>query len=444
MKILLIQPPIQDFYRTRFREYPLGLLYLASELEKKSHQVSILDARRIKKPKKIDFPIQLAYLKKYFNANSLLFRHYYHFGLTYEEIAKIAQEYKPDIVGLTSNFTPYYLEVINTARAIKKAAPYAKIIVGGHHATADPDSLAAEEAIDCVILGEAEFALPQAIEQTTLPKIYAGAKDLEVHALDKISKPARHLLNPAHYLYHKHFYSMLLTSRGCPHACKFCSAQSLSGHKYRVHSVDYVLNEVEELIAKFKIGVIDIQDDNFLFNQDRAKELLAKLIAKTRKNNIELLASNGLNVAHLDKELLNLMKQVGFKKIDVALPTASASHQSILGRPETLTQYESMLDCASSAGIEVNTNIIIGIPFQPLAEMKATVEYLQSKPTLISPSIFYNVPGMPIYEEMKKYEYTNHHLARRSSAFNNWGQDFVREDIIKLFAKIREMNLKLI
>ncbi|MCX6113538.1 MAG: hypothetical protein NTY22_09745, partial [Proteobacteria bacterium] len=85
MKILFIQPPIQDFYNTKFREYPLGLLYLAGALDgnrplsddfSKNFNLGILDARCCNKPKHIRVPDELKYLGKYYTKENNLFLNY--------------------------------------------------------------------------------------------------------------------------------------------------------------------------------------------------------------------------------------------------------------------------------------------------------------------------------------------------------------------------------
>jgi hypothetical protein len=63
------------------------------------------------------------------------------------------------------------------------------------------------------------------------------------------------------------------------------------------------------------------------------------------------------------------------------------------------------------------------------------------KPTLIAPSVFYNVPGMPIFEKMMRFEVVSAHVARRGSVVNCQGVDFTREDVIDLFSAIRRHNL---
>ena len=168
---------------------------------------------------------------------------------------------------------------------------------------------------------------------------------------------------------------------------------------------------------------------------------MQKIISKYGKRKLELLASNGLNCSSIDLELLTLMKDAGFDKLDISLATGEVPSRKNLSRPETIEHYEFVIQKAKELGLKTTTYIIIGIPEQPISELNDTVEYLEGKKVLISPSVFYNVPGMPIYEKMKKYEYLDNDLARRSTTFNCRGVDFEREDIFNVFQRIRLNNM---
>lgn len=438
MKILLIQPPIQDFYCTKFREYPLGLLYLAASLEAKGFNAEILDARQAKKSKRAPLPNELFHLKKYYTRENCLYVDYKHFGLSFTTIAQKVRDAKPDIVCISSMFTPYVGEVIETARAIKNLLPKIPIIAGGHHATVDPESLSESGAIDCVVRGEGE-KMDGIASLTLRPELAEGLAPTQ--DLDSLPFPARHLIDQDNYRLGKKRYTMIITSRGCPHRCSFCSVHTVCGHKHRTRSTLNVLAEIDECVKKHGIRIIDFQDDNLLFDSLRIKALLEQIIARYKNYDLEFLASNGLNVAHIDQELLELIKRAGFTKLDLALGTADVGTRVALSRPENIYHYEKVIEWADELDLATTTYIILGFPFQPIGEMRTTIEYLKTKNTLIAPSIFYNVPGMPIFEEASKYEYSQSHIARRSSAFNNFGVNFTRDDVFSLFREVRKLNL---
>ncbi|MEI6080694.1 MAG: radical SAM protein [bacterium] len=447
MNILFIQHPIQDFYNTRFREYPLGLLYLAAALKNnKELNVNILDARYCSKPKVIPVPSELKYLERYYTKSNELFLNYKHFGMSFDEIRSKIKGLRPDVVCINVMFTTYNAQALQTAAIVKEVCPNCMVIAGGYHATVASKELLSSGCIDVVVRGEGEEILARMLNNRNIERskgtiVDSNGSPFIVDDLDSLSFPARELLDPTKYTFNKRPYTMLLTSRGCPNSCVFCSVHSMAGHGYRARDISKVLEEIDECYKKYGIEAFDLQDDNLLFDPQRMKRLLDGIMSKYGKKKFDLLASNGLNSSNLDPELLGLMKDAGFKKLDISLATGAVPYRDGLKRPETIVQYESLLESAVSMGFDVTTYVIIGLPEQPLDEIKQTLEYLMGKKTLISPSVFYNVPGMPIYNEMKKYERLDLDIARRSTAFNSRGRDFEPDDIFNVFRQIRRHNL---
>jgi anaerobic magnesium-protoporphyrin IX monomethyl ester cyclase len=388
-------------------------------------------------------------LGKYYTKENNLFLNYKHFGMSFEEISLKVKEFGPDVVCINMMFTTYSAEALLTAGAVKAACPDCVVIAGGYHSTVAPESVINSKFIDVVVRGEGETFL----KDLFVSKGHDGLKEIKktildnngapfiVDKLDELPFPDRSLVDPLKYTFNKKPYTMILTSRGCPNDCVFCSVHAVAGHSYRTRDIKNVLDEIDECYNKHGIEAFDLQDDNLLFDPERIKTLLSKIISKYGTKKLEILATNGLNVSNMDEEMLVLMKEAGFKKLDVSLATGDVSSREGLKRPETIAQYENILDKANAHGLDVTTYIILGLPEQPLEEIKETVNYLMGKNTLISPSVFYNVPGMPIYEDMKKYEYINSAIARRSTAFNSRGKDFDRKDIFRIFKKIRVNNL---
>ncbi len=175
MNILLIQPPIRDFYRTRFREYPLGLLYCAAALEAAGHEAHILDARWCARPRRVTLPPELSSLAAYYTRENNLFIDYQHFGMAFEAITAEVAQRAPDIVGISSMFTPYVQEAIATAHAVKAALPQCPVVMGGVHATVDPASIMESGAVDSVVRGEGEELLPEIVADS---KIHRGSSPL--------------------------------------------------------------------------------------------------------------------------------------------------------------------------------------------------------------------------------------------------------------------------
>ena len=157
MNILLIQPPIQDFYQTSIRTQPIGLAYLAGSLKKQGHEVEILDCQ-IDEKRSIPIPSELSYLKDYYPFHDRspfkLYSGYYHFGMGWDEIRQKIEDSKMDVFGISSSFTPYHGETLEIARIIKKWDEKKIVVIGGAHVSCDPEMVLRSPPVDYVVLGE--------------------------------------------------------------------------------------------------------------------------------------------------------------------------------------------------------------------------------------------------------------------------------------------------
>ena len=163
--ILLIQPPVQDFYLTAKRTIPYGLASMAAVLRNEGFSVRILDAHSRAKSRKISLPAELAYLEPYYARSDrspfALFQHYQHFGYGFDHIGNEAKKSKAFLVGISASFTAYHDTALATAQAVKEQHPGCRVVMGGHHATELPHALLASPAVDYVIRGEGQESIVQ-------------------------------------------------------------------------------------------------------------------------------------------------------------------------------------------------------------------------------------------------------------------------------------------
>jgi hypothetical protein len=134
--ILLIQPPIRDFYLTAKRTIPYGLACIASALMDSGFSVSLLDGLASSKSRIRQLPDEMSYLQPFYGRPDLspfaLFHQFRHFGYSFDTIGQKAGESGAFLVGISSLFTPYVNEAIRTAETVKTHLPKAKIVLGGH------------------------------------------------------------------------------------------------------------------------------------------------------------------------------------------------------------------------------------------------------------------------------------------------------------------------
>src|SRR4030066_1550141 len=117
--------------------------------------------------------------------------------------------------------------------------------------------------------------------------------------LDSLPHPARELFDPDRYRMRKKRSTMIITSRGCPHRCAYCSAHLVMGTSFRTRTPEAILKEMIECRERYDIQAFDIEDDNFTFDQERAKRLMSLGIENFGEENLpaadrlELSAMNG-------------------------------------------------------------------------------------------------------------------------------------------------------
>ena len=461
MKILLIQPPIHDFYQTSIRTQPIGLAFLAASLKNEGHEVEILDCQTETK-KSISIPAELSYLKDFYPFNDRspfkLYSGYYHFGMDWHDIRKKVGASTADVFGISSSFTPYHGEALEIARIIKETDKRNIVVMGGAHVSCDPEGVLRSPSVDYVVLGEGEVRFALLLEQIergkpgSIKKIdgIGYRKDGEIRIntlqtfvrdLDSLPPPARELLDLDRYRVRKKRSTMIITSRGCPHRCAYCSAHLVMGTSFRSRSPEAILEEMMTCQAQYGIENFDIEDDNFTFDQERAKRLMYLIIRTFGERKMELSAMNGISFASLDEELLRLMKKAGFHTINLSYVSTDPSTKEKMGRPRPSTEFDRIVEEAERVGLHIIAYAIMGMPGQTIQEMVDTLVYLMGNKVLVGPSVYYPTPGTPLFERCDREGILPPHPVQwRSSAFPLKTKEFSRLDLITLFRLARVIN----
>lgn len=457
MKILLIQPPIQDFYDTGIRLQPLGLCMLKAVAKKflPHIQVSVKDYHQGHGRKTIPLPGELSYLRKYFRYPDTspfsTFFHYYHFGAPFEEIGKAVAHEKPDLVGISSLFSPYHREALACARAIRKRVNV-PILMGGSHVSAAPLSVLDDPSVDYIVRGEGERpfveflkALEGSLPLEDVPNL--GFKRKGEPVLNPVAEnfPVDDLpvadfsdLRPDRYLLEGKPLCFITTSRGCPHPCTFCSVRLTFGDKFRRRSPGSVLSEIKERYSE-GYRVFDFEDDNLSFSKEDLKTILNGLITEFPEKDLRLVAMNGISYLSLDLEVLELMKKAGFRNLNISLVSANDHILARLKRPHTLNKYLDVVNQAHGLGFDIVSYQILGIPYETIDDMVNTMSLMASLPVLIGASIFYLTPGCPIAKEFPEMTEADFFKAR-STAMAIETDQFQRDDLYTLFITARIIN----
>ena len=441
MKLCFINPPIEDFYSTSIRRQPLGLLYVMAAVKNEGHETVLVNGHS-PRSRVMELPAGFGYLRPFMEHPDPMkrfpFRHYSHFGTSFQEMRRQLKDIRADAFFVSSLFTTYHEETASTISIVRETNPGAVIIAGGYHAALYPSCFLKELCVDFVITGEGEETavllcrhLQGRLPASDIPGLafisegeitYTAKRPVE--NIDTLSFPAREFLRERDFsMYRKRAVSML-TSRGCPHRCRFCTGRTIWGNTYRTRDTGSVIREIRLCAQNYGVNIINFEDDNLLAIHSRSRELLGKLASCRREINggLEFTAMNGISIENCDEDILVLMKEAGFNEINLSLVTASEELQNRYGRPFDTSRFRETVDISRRLELRVRAYFILGLPDQTAEEIEATISMLEECGVSIFPSVYYDV-NAPM-EQWKM---------QRSSAFFNETPHLKREDLIYFF-----------
>ena len=412
MKLLLIQPPIQDFYHTPVRLMPLGLGYLKAAVRKllPGVEVVVKDFHQGWGSRVLAWPAEWDYLKSYYGrldqSPFSTFHHYRHFGAPFETLARETAREKPDLVGISSLFTPYHREVWQCAAAIKEVLKV-PVLLGGSQVSAAPEMMLDNPAVDWIIRGEGERPLVELLKCLQRGQDLSRVPNLgfkvdgkrhfnpleENFSLDEIPHPDLSDLPPGRYTLGQRPLCFLIASRGCPHRCSFCSVHLTFGPRYRRRPVEDIAREIDR---RYREGyrVFDFEDDNLTYDRKETLALCQHLKSTYLPGEIQCLAMNGISFHSLDPELLRHLRQAHFTHLNLSLVSQEARTRT--GRPHGLPHYLEVVLEAHRLGFQLVSYQILGLPGEPLTSMVETLRLAARLPVLIGASPFYLIPGTPL------------------------------------------------
>ncbi|MFA6142001.1 MAG: radical SAM protein [Candidatus Omnitrophota bacterium] len=364
---------------------PLGLMYLATPLLGAGHQVIILDAHTLQ--------------------------------LSNGEIAREAARINPDLIGITVYST--YLTVVHYLTEILKKTVNVPILLGGPHITAAPqESLSLFTHADYFLSGWAEISIIDFIDfmngNRTIKDI-PGLCYIDNGMFNKNQDPvlpetAEGLIAPSReplkdmYTNHLYFNIMssrknmdaLLTSRICPFSCKFCFSPGRS--RLLAHTPGKVMQDISEMVNR-GINAIEIMDDTFTVNRDRAEEIADRVI----ESKFELEFRLRSRVDQISPELLKKFKRMGVRSISYGMESGSQVMLDYMNKKTTIEQNESACFHTKKSGILCQTSWVFGYPGETKKTRNETLRFIEK----ISPDTFtfyplLPLPGTQVYEEAKK------------------------------------------
>ncbi|MBI5191208.1 MAG: radical SAM protein [Nitrospirae bacterium] len=382
-KVVLLAPPYLDLYgkisSAAGRYFPLGLAYIASYLRKYGgHEVWMYEPEAQ--------------------------------GLSYDDIRGIIREKAPDVIGFTSS-TPNFSRAVELARICREESK-ARIVLGGVHASAIPEFIIESypDCFDCVVVGEGEQTMLELVDAFRDGRPLAGIKGIVymdggrtarteprplLDELDTLPHPARDLIDQGLFAPNAHNAryrkcQTILTSRGCPFNCSFCAARIVSGKKYRMHSAEYVLDEMRTLKRTYGTRQLVITDDTFTLNRERLEKICRGMI----DGRLDLAWFCFSQVTAVDRETLKLMKRAGCYTIGFGVESAEKDILRKMGKNINPEQAVEAVHIANEVGLKTQAFYVLGTPGETLEQMEHTIRFsLEVDSTLAFFNMLVPYPG---------------------------------------------------
>jgi anaerobic magnesium-protoporphyrin IX monomethyl ester cyclase len=447
VKVLLVQPPIEDFYDTSIRTYPLNLLYMAAKI-KDLCDVSVVDLRTGRKQTRA-FPQTFQDLAPFYRDGIYtpfsLFRRFYRFGAAADEIRRIIENEAPSIIAISASYTTYSLEALEVARIAKEVDAAIVTVMGGTHATLFPEHLLRHAFVDYAIRGEGEAPFAQLVarlrrgeDPRLLPVDGVSFRSNGHFHISEINVereidllPDRRAISAEAYRINKKKYAFFLTSRGCPFNCSFCGKPPVPYRKRSLASVERELCDCVDL----GIEAIDFEDD--MLNLD--KSFFTSVLLLAHDKDLTLSAMNGIYPETVDIPTLELMHRAGFRRLNFSLVDARESVLKSQARALPKTFLE-VLPWLESSPFLIETHFIIGLPGQRPEDVLGTLIFLMGKRLLPGPSAFYLAPGSAAFREIVGNAWEPYLTLMRSSALFPANPLFRRETSYTLMKIVRFIN----
>lgn len=411
MKILLINPPFQRLKKIKKIFFPLGLGYLAASLDKNGFICRIYNAE-----------VPQEKLRESIDNKLLLTHHYDYIGalrdnqhIVWKEIMQTLRNFNPDIVGI-SVMTPNYGSALKISQIIKEYNKDCKVIWGGPHPTIEAERALLEKTVDLVIRGEGEntiVELCKIIESKSHKKDFSNIKGLSYKEngdifhnqprelsrdLDGFPFPARDLLLYKN-LYPSSTFGNLIISRGCPFECSYCGVHHIWGKDVKFRSIESVILEIYTTARNYGTREFYFLDDNFTVNRKYTFDLCTNIINKR----LDISWNCITRVDLIDNDLIRILKKAGCCHIDIGIESGSPKILNLINKGITLEQIREASKLLKKNHMNWGAFFVIGFPQETENDIEETIQFMKElSPISVEFSIFTPYPGTKLYELSNK------------------------------------------
>lgn len=394
-KIMFVYPPItvQERYSSSIgnsggKQIPLGIYYLASYMRSKGYEVMAIDAETE--------------------------------NLDISDIIKIAAEFSPDFIGISSTTVAFH-RALDVAEGIKKCMQVT-IILGGPHITSNYSHAMSFPVFDYGVYGEGEITLYElcesllnkgdclndilgVIQRNEAGEVIKNEPRAFIDNLDEIPFPAYDLVPdinkyvPTAAAYRRTPVRSIITARGCPGQCTFCD-RNVFGNRHRKRSAQNIFDEIMLIKDNYGFEEIAFGDDSFLIDKNRIYELFSML--KNAGISFQWTCLGRIN--DLNEELVKFIKRNGCWRIIFGIESGDESILKIIKKYTTNEKVQRAISLCRKYGIKTGGFFIIGHPSETVESIEKTIEFALSLPLDdITVTINTPIPGSVQYDEALKY-----------------------------------------
>ena len=424
MKILFCQHNLtiekkKKSYRNNIRptiSLPLGILSMVAYLQAKEWpgEIEIYDPRLS------------ASIKELPNGDIL-------FGDSDDVIEKKFKDSNPDIIAISNMFSWQIANAFQMAKTAKKTCPKSIVVIGGPHASSFPEKTLNEDCIDYVVMGEGEERIYELLtvlgknEEVSIQGILGKIEDEQllkknkkapigfISDLDELPLPAYDMVDvnrymelqrkgfsPRPYEEGKRAFTML-TSRGCPHQCVFCSIQATMGYKWRYHSPEYVQKHIDLIVKEYGCDYIHFEDDNFTHDPERFDAIIESL--SKRKDKVKWGTPNGVRGDTWTFERVKKTKESGCQFLVVAIESAVQEViDKVVKKRLDLKKVNYLMKYCHELNLSLHAFYVIGLPGETKDDIMNTLTYALNSykkyNVLPAVNLAKALPGTELYENV--------------------------------------------
>jgi phosphonoacetaldehyde methylase len=414
-RVLLMSPPgkvtvsPEGSVEQKLAVPPLGLAYLAASLRKNGYEVRILDVM-----------VEGYWQDRTTESGAIIY------GLEDEEVRNRIAAFDPDMIGVSCLFSNRGSEALALCALAKSVAPDAHLVFGGQHPTGMPQ-LVLDENVDYILYGEADNSLVRLIETinaggnlSDVPQIvlkngtnFWRSPENDYPDPRELPDPAWDLVNIEKYwaadmpLYglpnqKREKFLVMISTRGCPHNCYFCTAPMMTDRRFRVREIEDVIDEIQRNKDEYGLNRVYFWDDNFFINKKRTKRLLRAMIDAFP--DIKFECPSGAEANALDDEVVDLLADAGFTRLQLPVESATEEVQEArVDKKVDLSRIPDLVRKIQSKGIQVTGSFMVGFPHETKEQIDTTFQRAtELNMDSISISIVNPLPGTGLYEECER------------------------------------------